>query len=69
MGETSQSLTFPRVKYIVDKFHARGHVDQWCLEHCHLGAAAKKELVDAVNTSICEITFSWLARFKSVTRK
>ncbi|CAE7578556.1 unnamed protein product [Symbiodinium sp. CCMP2592] len=63
------SLAFPNVRYIVDKFHARGHVDEWCRLNCHPGLEENKACVEEINTSICEITFSWLARFKQMTRK
>ncbi|CAK0789924.1 unnamed protein product, partial [Prorocentrum cordatum] len=56
-------LAHPRVVYVVGRFHARGHVDPWCKQHCCPDAPGVKELVDGANTSICEITFSWAARY------
>lgn len=55
--------------YVTDKFHSRGHVDPWCLDNCGPGVPENSEAIDAMNTSICEITFAWLARFKHMTRK
>ena len=57
------------MKYIVDKFHSRGHVDAWCVANCGPNVPENSEVVTEINTSICEITFAWLARFKRMTRK
>ena len=31
----AHELSYPQMKYILDRFHAPGHVDQWCKEHGH----------------------------------
>ena len=65
----AKKLAFPEMMYAIDKFHARGHVDEWCLNNCHPRCEAVKEAIEGVNTSICEITFTWAARFKHSFRK
>ena len=68
-GSLEASLAYPQMQYVVDKFHARGHVDPWCKQNCHPEAAGNKELIQQINTSVCEITFARLSRFKQMTRK
>ena len=63
------SLAFPRITYVVDRFHARGHVDKWCLENCHPDVSAVQGLMDGIKSSICETTSSWLGRYKHMARK
>ena len=65
----AQTLSYPDVAFVIDKFHARGHVDPWCSQHCAPRTTENAQLVCNANTSICEITFAWLARYKHVVRK
>lgn len=68
-GPLAASVAFPAMKFIVDKFHARTHVDEWCLKHTSPSAPENQTDANAINTSICEITFAWLARYRHMTRK
>ena len=68
-GPSAASLAYPNMKFIIDKFHSLGHVDSWCAETCMPNLPENAPLVADLNTSICEITFSWLARYKHSTRK
>ena len=63
------SLAFPRITYVVDRFHARGHVDKWCLENCHPDAPAVQGMMDGIKSSICESTNNWFGRYKHMARK
>ena len=63
------SLAYPAMKFIVDKFHSRAHVDEWCVKHTSPKAPENAEDANNINTSICEITFAWLARCRHMTRK
>ena len=60
----ARSLAYPQVKYVVDRFHLKGHVDHWCKQHCaHTSPENEKSLQD-VNTSVCEQQLSKLGRYK-----
>jgi hypothetical protein len=48
----------------VDKLHWQGHIGKWCAQHCDPTEDAELE---GVNTVVCEIGFSWLARRSTVT--
>ena len=63
------SLAHPAIVYVVDRFHARGHVDEWCRQNCCPGVPETDAAIEGVNTSICEITFAWIARYKHIFRK
>ena len=65
----AQTLSYLDVAFVIDKFHARGHVDPWCSQHCAPRTTENAQLVCNANTSICEITFAWLARYKHMVRK
>ena len=69
INDFARSLAHPAIRYIIDKFHARGHVDPWCLEHCHPKAQEVQGLLDGVKTSICEVTFAKFSRWKHMFRK
>jgi hypothetical protein len=64
----SGELSYPKMKFILDRFHASGHKDDWCLQNVHPAVPENAELVEGVNTSACEILFSWLARFKRMVK-
>lgn len=68
-SDFAASLAYPNIIYVVDRFHARGHVDPWCLENVHPKSPLVSKYVEEMNTSICEITFTWLSRFKHMYRK
>ncbi len=61
-------MQHPRLNFVVDKFHARGHVDRWCLEHCHPDVPANAQLLKGVNSSACELLFQWLSGYKAAFR-
>lgn len=69
INEFAKHLAYPEMRYIIDRFHARGHVDAWCLANCHPKAPEVQGLLDGINTSICEITFARLSRYKHMFRK
>ena len=50
--------------YIVDRLHAKGHTDEWCLENCQPDNPENIDKVEGVNTEICEQSFSRMGRFK-----
>eukprot|EP00971_Amphidinium_carterae_P339476 6477309-Amphidinium_carterae.1 len=57
-------LRWPQMTYIVDKLHARGHVDEWCRENCHPNLPAHQQLLEEANTSTCETLFTWFSGYK-----
>ena len=64
----AHSLSFPQMRYILDRFHAKGHVDPWCLEHVHPENDGNKQLIEGKNSSRCEILFTWLKNYKHMFR-
>ena len=62
-------LTYPSMKYILDKFHAKGHVDPWCTANVAPDTPENAQILLGKNTSICETTFQWLSRYKHMYRK
>ena len=46
--------------YVVDSYHAPGHVGVWCAEHCLPHLPANKFLLDGFTTNICEVMNSEL---------
>lgn len=63
-----KKLAHPLMKYILDRFHASGHVDQWCKDNVHPENEENIPFAEGRNTSRCEIFFSTLARHKHVFR-
>ena len=61
-------LCYPSLRFVIDKFHARGHVDPWCRQHCHPDAPGNAERLQLVNTSACELLFAWLSGYKGAFR-
>ena len=66
--KTQPRLCFPRVHYIVDHFHSKGHVDTWCQQNCSPLCAGNAERMAHINSSACEILFSWLSGYKASFR-
>ncbi|CAK0866307.1 unnamed protein product [Prorocentrum cordatum] len=64
----AQRLAFPNIKYVIDHLHSRGHVDPRCLENCVAGAECNQALLEGVNASVCEQTFSRLGQHKFAIR-
>ena len=67
-SDLGKRLEYPTMKYIVDRLHAKGHVDPWCLANCHPDVPGNAELLDAFKTSASETVNSKLARHKFALR-
>ena len=50
-----------QMSYVVDEYHASGHVGQWCSEHCMPKLPQNQSLLRGFPTNICEITNSELS--------
>eukprot|EP00973_Karenia_brevis_P093338 12416904-Karenia_brevis.AAC.1 len=46
----AQSLYYPHMHYILDRFHAPGHVDQWCKDNVCPATEEHQRIADGVNT-------------------
>jgi hypothetical protein len=68
-SEAARAISYPALLFALDRFHARGHVDKWCLENVHPGIDELSAALEGVNTSRNEILFQWLARYKHSFRK
>lgn len=64
----AQRLAYPMMNYIIDRLHAKGHVDEWCKQNCHPEAPENVALVDGVKTSQAERANSVIGRHKYVLR-
>ena len=67
-SEVARRLAFPRVQYVIDKMHARGHVDKWCKENCHPDLPSNAEAIRGLKTPACETKNSVLGRHKFALR-
>lgn len=67
-SELGRRLAFPRMHYIIDKLHAKGHVDEWCKQHCNPSVPQNAELIAGVKTSMCETVNSVIGRHKYMLR-
>ena len=65
-GEFAKKLSL--LFFIIDRLHAKGHVDDWCEANCHPDAECNVPHVAGLNTSVCEQQFSSLSRHKFVIR-
>lgn len=63
-----RDLSYPLLRYILDRWHARNHVDPWCKENVHPKNEENQPFVEGQNTSRCEILFSWLRKYKHMFR-
>ena len=54
-----------KMKIMVDRFHFKSHVDQYCNKNCNPYKCL--ELVD-LNTSVAEQINSWFSRYKYITK-
>eukprot|EP00435_Cladocopium_sp_Y103_P025893 s2776_g6.t1 len=68
-SELAARLVYPRVKYILDRWHQRGHVDEWCREHCAADTEENQAILAGVNTSRAESWNSLMSRHKWVVRQ
>ena len=62
-------LAFPALRYVLDRFHAGGHTDPWCIANVHPLLPENAAAITNINSSACEVLFHWLARYKHVFRK
>ena len=68
--------TYEPPLYIVDRFHVDGHTEVACLGPPKQSKAGKyhyahpsfKQVMEGVNTSVCEQTFSWMGGYKFTVR-
>ena len=67
--ELQAQIAHPMVTYVLDRFDARGHLDAWCRATCCTTSPQMQDIVADAVTSICEITFAWLAKYKHMVRK
>ena len=65
----ARRLAYPQVKYVIDRFHSKGHVDHWCKQHCMHTSPENEKALQGVNTSVCEQQFSKLGRYKFMVSK
>ena len=64
----AQRLAWPSMRYFVDRFHSKGHVDPWCAENCSPDTQEAREVLAGVDTSRCEQLFRKLNGFKKSFR-
>ena len=67
-SDIATRLAYPSIKYIIDKMHAKGHVDTWCKANCHPDVPENAEAIRDVCTPACEIVNSVLGRHKFALR-
>ena len=64
----SPHVCYPAVAFVIDKFHSKAHNDSWCQKHCSPKTKENQRRLEAVNSSACEILFSWLSGYKNAFR-
>ena len=64
----TKTLTYPSIKYVMDRVHSKGHADPWCLQHCHPDAPETVTLLEGKNASVCEQLFSKTNRYGPMVR-
>ena len=62
--KSAPHLCAPALSFVIDKFHSSGHTDAWCRANCAPTQPHNKVLLQNVNTSSCELLFSWFSKFK-----
>ena len=67
-SQAAKRLAFPNVRYVTDRLHAKGHVDQWCLQNCSPTAECNAAVMEHVNSQSCEQLFSQVKLHKSSVR-
>lgn len=67
-SELAARLAYPSIRYVVDKMHAKGHVDPWCKANCHPDVPQNADAVRGVCTPRCEIVNSVIGRHKFALR-
>jgi hypothetical protein len=68
---------YPSPLYMVDRFHVHGHTEKKCVYDAtdpdsaiyHYKNESFKILMDGVNTSVCEQTFSWFSKYKNIMKR
>ena len=66
--DLAKRLAFPSMKYVIDKLHAKGHVDAWCVANCVPDSPGNAELLKGFKTSVCETMNSVIGRRKFALR-
>ena len=66
--ELTNRLRHPRIRYILDRMHATGHSDPWCIRECHPDAPQNAQLVQDLNTSAAEVLNSLMSRHRHAVR-
>ena len=61
-------LCFPAMHYVIDKFHAVTHCDAWCRANCAPSTPVNEARVAGVNSSACELLFSWFSLYRNSFR-
>ena len=61
-------LCFPAMHYVIDKFHAVTHCDAWCRANCAPSTPVNKARMAGVNSSACELLFSWFSLYRNSFR-
>ena len=64
-SNSERAKVFLTRKYIVDRLHIQGHIDEECLNSCN--PKLFPELKD-VNTVVCEQVNYWLRHFKHIVK-
>ena len=67
-SELAARLAYPAIRYVVDKLHAKGHVDPWCKANCLPDVPENAAAIRGVCTPRCEIVNSVIGRHKFVLR-
>ena len=57
-GTPGRSLAYPRMRGLLDRFHANGLKDNRCLLNVHPETEENKEIVDGLDTSRARFSFS-----------
>lgn len=67
-SELAARLAYPRTKYVLDRWHEGGHVDEWCRLNCKSDTEENKAILAGVNTSRAESWNSLMLRHKWLLR-
>eukprot|EP00973_Karenia_brevis_P076934 10683128-Karenia_brevis.AAC.1 len=69
LSSLAQQIAYPSLKFVLDRFHATNHVDEWCIENVYPETDENSPLLEGINTSRNEILFQWMAKYKHMFRK
>lgn len=68
-SELAARLSYPNIRYVLDRWHQTGHVDRWCRQHCWADTEENEELLRGVNTSRAEAWNALMTRHRYVIRQ